>query len=347
MIALPTVADIGEFGLIARLQQFIPPVESDGLIAGIGDDAAVVRLDEHRAMLITCDIQIEDQHFRTDYISYYQLGRRAMAVNLSDIAAMGGKPLFALISLAFPSSLPLDHFDELYRGMRDQLTEFSATIIGGNIAKADHGLIIDITLIGEVEMGQLLLRTGARPGDRILITGQLGGAAAGLAILTNFGRAYPDQFAPLVEKHRQPCPRIAAGQLLAQSGFATAMIDISDGLASDLYHILSASRVGAEIDQQRIPLPQQIHLACEAVHRPVWDVVLHGGEDYELLVTMKSETPDHIIERIMRESGTPITEIGRILEPEAGYSLIDVDQKRIPIRPQGWDHFRISTAGSD
>lgn len=339
MVAHATVTDIGEFGLIARLQRFIPKLVPSGVIAGIGDDAAVIRLDDQREMLVTCDIQIEGQHFRSDHLSRYQLGRRAMAVNLSDIAAMGGKPLYALTSLAFPQTLSLADFDDIYRGLSDQLAEFSAAIIGGNLAQSDCGLIIDITLIGMAEFGQFLLRSGAKPDDRIFVTGPLGASAAGLAILEHYGLAFPKQFDHLVQKHLQPIPRIAAGQMLAQCGFATAMIDISDGLAGDLGHILDASQVGAEIYQHRIPLPDLLLEACELVNRSVWDIVLYGGEDYELLVTMKPDTPDALLATIAQQSNTTLFEIGCIRAPEAGCFLIDSEGKRISMQSKAWDHF--------
>ncbi|MDZ7336013.1 MAG: thiamine-phosphate kinase [candidate division KSB1 bacterium] len=339
MVAQPTVSDIGEFGLIARLQRFIPKFVPSGVITGIGDDAAVIRLDDQREILVTCDIQIEGQHFRSNHLSRYQLGRRAAAVNLSDIAAMGGKPLCALTSLAFPQSLPLVDFDDLYRGICDQLAEFSAAIIGGNLAQSDCGLIIDITLIGMVEFGQFLLRSGAKPNDRIFVTGPLGASAAGFAILEHYGPAFPKQFDPLVQKHLQPIPRIAAGQMLAQCGFATAMIDISDGLAGDLQHILAASQVGAELYQYRIPLPDLLLQACELVNCSVWDIVLYGGEDYELLVTMKPETPDALLATIAQQCNISLFEIGCVRAPEAGCFLIDSKGKKISIEAKAWDHF--------
>ncbi|HEX9971295.1 MAG TPA: thiamine-phosphate kinase, partial [bacterium] len=229
-----TVADIGEFGLIDRIQKILPKANHKDLVVGIGDDTAVIRIDEHRAMVITCDIQVENQHFRFKNISPFQLGRRAMAVNLSDIAAMGGQPTFALVSLGFPKSFPLSNFDELFRGMKDQLAEFSAQIIGGNLSNTEKDLIIDITLMGEISLIQLLTRSGARHGDRIFVTGKLGESGAGFYVLEEYGKDCPKEFNALVQKHLQPIPRIAAGQRIVQSGFATAMIDVSDGIASDL-----------------------------------------------------------------------------------------------------------------
>ncbi len=334
-----TVADIGEFGLIDRIQKIVPKADHKDLVIGIGDDAAVIRIDDRRAMVITCDIQVENQHFRLNHISPYQLGRRAMAVNLSDIAAMGGQPNFALISMGFPKSFPLADFDELFRGMRDQLGEFSAYIIGGNLSNTEKELIIDITLLGEISLDQLVTRIGAKPGDRIFVTGNLGGSGGGFYVLEKYGTYYPKQFKSLVKKHLQPIPRIDVGKKIAQSGFATTMIDLSDGIASDLNHICSMSGMGAEIDQKKIPLPEGIHEAAAISGKSALHIALHSGEDYELLFTIKPETPDAIIHAIAQETGIAITEIGKILTRESGYHLIDLNGRRIPIQPSGWDHF--------
>ena len=334
-----TVADIGEFGLIERIQKILPKAGPADLIIGIGDDTAVIRIDEQRAMVITCDIQVENQHFRLNRISPYQLGRRAMAVNLSDIAAMGAQPTFALVSLGFPKSFPLSDFDDLFQGMRDQLTEFSAHIIGGNLSNTEKDLIIDITLMGEVAVDRILPRSGASPDDRVFVTGNLGASGAGFYVLEQYGKNYPAEFEALVQKHLQPIPRIAMGQQIARSGFATAMIDISDGIASDLNHICVMSKVGAIIHQEKIPLPDGIHKVTAISGKPAMHLALHSGEDYELLFTMKPETPDAIIHSIAQPGRVAITEIGKIADRESGFQLIDRRNKRIPIQPKGWDHF--------
>ena len=337
---IKTVGDIGEFGLIDHIQGLLPQVAHKDLIIGIGDDTAVIRIDENRSMLITCDIQVENQHFRLKNITPYQLGRRAMAVNLSDIAAMGGKPTFALVSLGFPKSFALTDFENLFKGMREQLAQFSAFVIGGNLSNTNQDLIIDITLMGEVNANQFLTRKGAKAGNRIFVTGDLGASGAGFYVLEKFGKNYPIEFEHLVQKHLQPNPRIDVGERIAHSGFATAMIDISDGIASDLNHICTMSKVGAEICQNKIPLPEGIHKVSSFSGKSAIQLALYSGENYELLFTLKSDTPDIIINSISSETGIAITEIGKILTKESGYSLIDLQNKRIPIQPKGWDHFR-------
>lgn len=334
-----TVADIGEFGLIDRIQTILPEMDRKEVIIGIGDDTAVIRLDENRALLITCDIQVEDQHFRLKYLSPYQLGRRAMAVNLSDIAAMGGKPTFSLVSLGFPKSFVLSDFEDLFKGMRDALAEFSGFIIGGNLSNTEDKLVIDITLMGEVACDKFLARCGAKKGDRIFVTGDVGSAGAGFHILEKFGENYPKEFEALVQKHLQPTPRIEIGQRIAQSGFATSMIDVSDGIASDLNHICTMSNVGAEIYERNLPLVEGIHKVASLTGKSVLTLTLHSGEDYELLFTLKSETPESVIKSINEKSGVQIVEIGRIISKQSGYYLIDKENEKVAIRPRGWDHF--------
>ena len=335
-----SVADIGEFGLIDRIQKILPEVKHKDVIIGIGDDTAVIRCDENRALLITGDIQIEDQHFRRNNISTYQLGRRAIAVNLSDIAAMGGKPTFALVSLGFPKAFALSDFEDLFKGIQDQLDEFSAIVIGGNLSNTEKDLIIDIALMGEVQQNRFLTRSGAKPGDCILVTGNVGASGAGFHVLEKFGKQYPKEFEHLVQSHLQPIPRIEIGQRIAQSGFATAMIDISDGIASDLYHICAMSGVGAEIYQDKIPLPDGINKVASLTGKSALHLALHSGEDYELLFTAKTEFLDSQIYLITKETGVSITKIGKILQRDSGYHLINLQRKLIPIQPKGWDHFR-------
>lgn len=335
-----TVGEVGEFKLIERIQQLLPQTIHPDLTLGIGDDTAVIKIDENRSLLITCDIQVENQHFRLNNIDPGQLGRRAMAVNLSDIAAMGGQPTFALISLGLPKSFPANDFECLLQGMRDQLAEFSAMIIGGNLSNTEKDLIIDITLLGEVKSRQFITRSGAKPGDRIFVTGHPGASAAGYWTLEKFGRTVPAELSHLVQKHLQPIPRIRAGQRIAQSGFTTAMIDVSDGIAGDLHHICEQSRVGAEVYQRCLPLPEGIQQVSAFSGKSVIELALQSGEDYELLFTVKPETSISAIDAITAETGVPITEVGKILPKDAGYFLVDSENNRLKLQTKGWNHFR-------
>lgn len=337
--AAPKVAEIGEFGLIERIKKMLLTPAPPDVILSVGDDGAVIRLDDNRALIATCDILVEDTHFRLGNITPYQLGRRAMTVNLSDIAALGGKPSYALVSLTMPRELPLDHFDRMFSGMTDQLADFGGFIIGGNLAWISEKVIIDIFMIGEVSPTKMVTRSTAQPGDRIMVTGELGASYAGFRLLEENGLDYPSRFGHLVRAYLQPLPKVITGQLIAGSGFATSMIDISDGLATDLHHICMASGVGAEIHIEHLPLPE---LLAEALDLPVeeqWKPAVYGGEDYELLFTVKPDAPGELIARIERESKLTITEIGTVVPDSDGKWIVDKNGGRTALEMQGWDHF--------
>ncbi len=335
-----TVAEIGEFGLIDRIQHILPTAKHNDLILGIGDDTAIIRLDSKRVMFVTCDIQVENQHFRLENTTTYQLGRRAMAVNLSDIAAMGGNPTFALISLGFPRTILLEDFDSLFAGMKDELSEFDVAVIGGNLSHSESGLIIDITLMGEAAQSEYLTRSGAQPGDKIFVTGNLGNSGAGFQVLQKFGTKFPQQYERFVNAHLQPKARVAFGQKLAHSKLATAMIDVSDGIASDLNHICEMSKVGAEIRQSKLPADHELHSIIEFSGKNFTELTMHSGEDYELLFTVKPDTALQKLQSISVETGIPVTEIGTILPKGSGYYLINEKNQKQKIQPSGWDHFR-------
>jgi thiamine-monophosphate kinase len=334
------VGEIGEFPLIERIRKILPSAENRDLLVDVGDDTAAIRLDARRAMLLTCDIQVEGRHFRFDHITPYQLGRRSMAVNLSDIAAMGGKPTYALVSLGIPASFPVASYDRLFEGMRDELQPHRARIVGGNLAQTRESLVVDITLLGEAGISRILTRGGARVGDRIFVTGEVGASGAGFQVLSIFGRRFPGKYRSLVTRHVLPTPRIAAGQRIAREGVATAMIDLSDGVAGDLFHICTRSGVGAEIHEERLPLPEHIREIAERSGRSVIDLALHSGEDYELLFTVPRSVSAGKVRSITGDSGVPVTEIGTIVRRNDGYRLVDSRGKKTRLVPAGWDHFR-------
>jgi thiamine-monophosphate kinase len=334
------VGEIGEFTLIDRIRKILPLSGNKDLILDIGDDTAVVRMDNRRALLLTCDIQVENRHFRFDRTTPYRLGRRAMAVNLSDIASMGGRPTYALVSLGLPAKFPVSGFDRLFEGMRDEMLPHRAYVIGGNLAQTASELIVDVTLLGEAPLSRVLTRGGARPGDRIFVTGTLGASGAGLQAMRMFGRKVPRKFAGMVARHVLPVPRVELGQRISAAGVASAMIDLSDGVASDLYHVCTRSRVGAQIYEDRLPLPRHIGEIAQASGKSVLDLALHSGEDYELLFTVSPGAPERKIRNLPGDTGVPVTEIGTIVGREDGYCLVDSAGKRSALKPVGWDHFR-------
>jgi thiamine-monophosphate kinase len=334
------ISEYGEFSLIERLHHILPKTSREDMLVDIGDDCAVIQVDQERALLLTCDIQVQDRHFQLENTNSYQLGRRAMAVNLSDIAAMGGRPLYALVSLGLPPDLEVDDYDTLFEGMRDELKEYQAFIIGGNLAQTEKNLVIDITLVGEVHPFHFVERKGAEISDQIYLTGEVGTSAAGFTILQKYGSNYPEGFGSLVEKHRQPQPRITVGQKLSQRQLVSAMIDVSDGIASDLYHICQKSQVGAEIMFAQLPFPEKLSEVSKLCHVSVQDLILHSGEDYELLFTVKSTVSEQELKTMGQECEVPFTHIGKIVEQNQGLSLIDEKGNRIPLQPRGWDHFK-------
>ncbi len=335
-----TVGETGEFNLIDRIRKILPVSGNRDLLVDIGDDTAVVRIDRKRALLLTCDIQVEGRHFLFDRTTPYRVGRRSMAVNLSDIASMGGRPTYALVSLGLPADMPVESFDRLFEGMRDEMSEHGAYVIGGNLARTKEELVVDVTMVGETEVSRVLTRHNARPGDRIFVTGALGASGAGMEALRIFGKKVPGKYAELVRRHVLPAPRVEMGQRISRSGVASGMIDLSDGVASDLYHICEKSGVGAEIHEACLPLPERIGEIAKMSGRPVLDLALHNGEDYELLFTVPPGVPERKIRALPGKTGIPVTEIGRIVGRRAGYSLVDARGRKTPLKPAGWDHFR-------
>jgi thiamine-monophosphate kinase len=336
---------LGEFGLIDRIRNISGRNTSSALI-GIGDDAAVLKHSSSHVMLVTTDLLLEDVHFERSYTDYYSLGWKSAAVNLSDIAAMGGTPRFCLTALGIPGYVTAEHVLDFYRGFNTLLNNHKTALVGGDTCSSPDGLFVSVTAIGEAKSSLVVTRKGARPGDSIFVTGSLGDSAAGLEILqmrsaeggmrnknSKKRDAHSDRTL-LVEKHLRPVPRVAEGRAIALSRCATAMIDISDGLSSDLFHICEQSRVGADIIADRIPLSSMLKNREGKLTKPVLDYALSGGEDYELLFTV----PPARVKKV-RSLDFPVTEIGTI---KAGkrLSLVDSFGKRSPLRKSGHDHFR-------
>lgn len=333
------VREIGEFGLIDRIARSLPP-PGEGVIVGIGDDVAVLR-GSGRYILATCDIQVEGVHFLREKIRPYQLGRKAVAINVSDIAAMGGVPRYLLVSLVLPKETEVEFVDGLYEGMREECARWGAEIVGGNMAHSPGGVIVDLFLLGEAEPEHLLRRSGARVGDRVLVTGTLGDSAAGLALLTHPEIECPDVHREFVlRRHLTPTPRLWEGRAAARSGLATAAIDVSDGLASDVGHICEASGVGVRLWEEAIPISDAARAVAGAVGVDPLEWALFGGEDYELLLAAPADRAEDLARWIQEETGTPVSIIGEIVPPDEGMVLVRGDGSTLPLRKGGWDHFR-------
>jgi thiamine-monophosphate kinase len=324
--------DIGEFGLIDLIRKRFPPQGKEVLI-GIGDDTAVIKGERDNYLLLTCDTLVEGVHFDLSYTPFRELGWKAMAANLSDIASMGGLPHYALVSLCLPPSTDLTGVKEFYQGMRELGQRFKVEIVGGDTVSSPV-LIISITLTGEVEKDRLVTRSGARSGDSLLVTGVLGGSEGGLELLKEKG-PLPKGMGEIIRRHLAPMPRLKEARLLVENLKPNAMIDISDGLALDLSHLARESRVGAEIWKEKIPIHPQAEEAARILRKSPYDLALYGGEDYELLLALSSDQAQEGKE-ILRRAG--LTIIGQILPPDQGL-VISEGGRRSPLVARGYDHF--------
>jgi thiamine-monophosphate kinase len=336
------VGDIGEFGLIRRISDLLSKegIRSERVTLGIGDDTASFLPRPGYEILVTCDCMVEGRHYLPKYIRSFDLGRRAMALNISDIGAMGGRPLYALISLGLKAEILVQDIEEMYRGFLTELKPFGASIIGGNLTQSGDGIFIDITLIGEVEQGRALHRAGAKPGDAILVTGYPGQAAAGLQLLLQA----PDESKllehPLIQIYNTPSHRAQLGEAIAKAGCATAMIDTSDGFLGDLGHICEESGVGAELFQERLPVSEDLREAAHVLHRDPYEFILGDSDDYELVITCQPQNLALLRSAVSRCCPAPLTEVGRITGAAREMTLVLPDGERRPVKPASWDHFR-------
>jgi len=315
------VMPLGEKKLIQQIRRSARGGES--VVTGIGDDCAVLSVPPGHELLVTTDFTIEKVHFRRDWHRPELVGRRCLTRGLSDIAAMGGEPRAAFLSLAVPSDVPQKWVDRFLKGLLDLAEEFKVPLAGGDTAQSAGGILADIVVVGSVPQGEAVLRSGAKAGERVYVTGELGGSAAALARLEEskpLGAEYVRHFRPLA--------RVAVGQWLRQRGVASAMIDVSDGLSTDLEHICQESHVGAEIEAEAIPRAQ-VGLGKKRV---ALELALHGGDDYELLFTSAAAIPSEV-------EGVRVTRIGRTTQ-SAGMRLIGADGKARRLAAAGWEHFK-------
>ncbi len=330
--------ELGELGLIERVRRRLGPPGA-GVLVGIGDDAAAVAWPPGQILLLTTDTLVEDVHFRRTTATLRDVGAKAMAVNLSDIAAMGGEPRFALLALALPGSSTVEDVDELYGGLLDTAARYGVELIGGDTCAAPDRIVLTVTLVGQVD-GPPVRRSGAQPGDAILVTGTLGASAAGLAALERGPLPVAHDVAAGVQQaHRLPTPRVAEGRLVRVSGAATAMIDLSDGLATDLGHIAAESRVGARVRLPALPVSDATCEVARVLGEAPWRWAASGGEDYELLFTAAPGRAAAVASRVTAETGTPVSLIGEIRPAAEGVVFVDETGRPVDVQP-GFEHFR-------
>ena len=334
------LSEFGEFALIELIHDITGKFKNtkqsswQQLLIGIGDDAAAWQGDSH-IQLATTDSMVQGTHFDLNNITWEELGWKALAVNLSDIAAMGGTPKYALLSVALPGELEVENVAQFCHSAASLAAKFGVAIVGGNISTAPN-IVINITVFGSAKTRSILKRSTATPGEQIAVTGNLGLSAAGLKMFKE-KISLDAQVAGILRKaHLQPVPKIKEGQILAQHGVKTA-IDISDGLIADLEHICEASKVGAKIKVVQLP----VHPMVKANFPDYHELALYGGEDYELLFTADK----NIIAQVRKALNYPITIIGDIVEeglPDR-VTLLDHKGNTIPASNRGWEHFRSET----
>lgn len=301
--------NIGEFGIIDEIRKMARCPRS--VIAGIGDDAAVLKVDPKKAVLFTTDMLLEGRHFRFNEASPYEIGWKALAVNISDIAAMGGLPTYAVAAIGVPRDLKWDFVKELYRGMNAVARRFGACVVGGDTNRSDK-IVVSVALLGEVPRRSFVRRSGAKPGDIVFVSGFLGGSYRS-------------------RKHLNFIPRVKEAQFLVRHFQVNAMMDLSDGLGSDIFRIASASRVGAFLSKEAIPVSPHAKSVGEA---------LHDGEDFELLFTLPPKEAARLSLRTFPKKMAPFHPVGRIVEKKQGVRLLGANGLNKPLEEKGYDHFR-------
>ena len=347
----PALTALGEFGLIERIQRRIR-VRCAGALVGIGDDAALLAVEPGNRFLVTTDMLLDGVHFQWTWQCFREVGRKAVAVNVSDIAAMGGRPLYALLGLAIPAAgVTLTALDALLAGMEEEAETHGVTMVGGDTCASRSGLVLSVTLIGLPPSAGPVLRSGAKPGDGLWVTGTLGAAAAGLLALEQGfrpGAPWPEILArpawagaaeeaaiqAALAAHLTPVPRVAVGRALV--GGATAMIDVSDGITSDAGHLATGSRVGVKIRARQVPIHPGAAVVARLTGRDPLDLALRGGEDYELLFTATAD-PRPALAPVA--SDLAVTRIGEVTAETGVPMLIHEDGRAEPLGG-GFDHLR-------
>lgn len=324
------LAELGEFGFIGTIAA--RAAGSPGVTIGIGDDAAATLPTPGMSLLTTADLLAEGVHFNRDWSDPHTLGRKSLAVNLSDIAAMGGIPRYALLSLAVPEDLPLEFLDSFMTGFLDRARQFDVALIGGDTSASRGGLFVNVTLMGEQYPERIVTRGGAQVGDLICVSGTLGDSALGLEALRR-GERLPGALA----RHLDPEPRVELGLALAAAAIPTAMIDVSDGLIADLGHLLRLSGCGGRVEIAALPRSTEYREACGRFGKDPYALCLGGGEDYELLFTLPAPMLDEA-RKLGDATGAPVTVIGGIVtEPGLYLAAPQGGEYNAPIK--GYDHF--------
>ena len=331
------VRELGEFALLARLQRRLQPAGAPSVVRGIGDDCAVLRPADGHDLLVTTDTQEEGVHFRRDWSTPEDIGWRCLAVNVSDIAAMGGVPLGAVVALSLPETLAVTFVEAMYDGMSAMAEAYDCPIIGGNISKSTERLSVTITVLGSAPRDGAVYRAAARAGDDVWVTGDLGAAKAGLEALIHLQAVAGLPTDAVLARYRRPRPRLREAQFLRQHG-VRSLIDLSDGLSSDLAHVCEASGVGARLYADRIPIGGETRTVADALGLDPLTMALHGGEDFELCLTTPPGAAEALEQDFRGQFDCPLTRIGTI-QAGAGVTLYHSDRGDVSLVAGGYDHF--------
>ena len=328
------LSEIGEFGIISSIRSDLKDFQKE-VIVGIGDDAAAIELSGENLLLFTSDILVENVHFKWDYTSPFQVGWKALVVNISDIATCGGNPTHCLVSLTLPADTERNLVREIYQGLKKAASRYGVGIVGGDTVQAPV-FIITVSLLGEVKRENIVLRSGAKPGDLIYVTGELGTSGAGLVCLKAPNcKVKPKIRQFLIKRHLMPSPRLVEGQKIAKSQIATSMIDLSDGLGSDLHRMAEESEVGAILWEDELPIALATEQLAKVMGKSSLEWVLYGGEDYELLFTV----PPTKRKEVEQNLGFPHALIGEIVDRDQGIYLKNRKGNRIKMEDHGYNHF--------
>lgn len=344
------INELGEFGLIDRLTRDFP-LRNASSIKGVGDDAAVLAFESDKEILVTTDILLEGIHFDVRYVPLKHLGYKAAIVNFSDIYAMMGQPRQITVSIGVSARFTVEHLDAIYSGIKLACERYGVDLVGGDTSASVSGLVISITCIGEAPKGEAVLRSGAKPTDLICVSGDLGAAYMGLQLLERENRiaaqaGKDEKFQPdfagkeyILERQLKPEARKDIVEELRNAGIKpTSMMDVSDGLSSELLHLSHNSKVGVRVYEDKIPIDYQTALMAEEFNMNLVTAALNGGEDYELLFTVP--LTDH--EKVEKLKG--VTVIGYTTQPDLGAALVTRDGAEIPLKAQGWNAFTANEA---
>ncbi|MEE9269482.1 MAG: thiamine-phosphate kinase [Candidatus Krumholzibacteria bacterium] len=332
------VLKTGEHVLLQSFRRMLAArrVGTRGVVVGVGDDTAVLRPRAGQDLLFTTDVQVEGRHFERDWLSGFDLGWRLAAVNLSDIAAMGGVPLYALVALALPENLDLKYVKSIERGVRDHLAAWRATVVGGNVSGIDDTIVCDLTLIGSCARGKAWKRN-CRPNlDAVVVVGNLGDAAAGYDVLAR-GRKRNGR-GKIIRAFRKPRPLLDVARLLTGEKAVHGAIDVSDGFSSDLIHICEGGDAGVEVDSRQLPLSKALHNFCKASGGVPLRYAMDGGEDYALILSVDAKRAEVIANKIEDSTGVTARVVGRFTARKGAYYLLGERGRRTRIVPGGWDH---------